>query len=63
MHFFREHGGPTEYVNIESNTFKGNNTKVAIQRENGNITYLEHNMITGNTFLGDNSVLLPAKKK
>jgi len=60
MHFFREHGGPTEYVNIESNTFKGNNTKVAIQRENGNITYAEHNRIAGNTILGDNRVFISA---
>jgi hypothetical protein len=58
--FFRKHGGPADYVTINNNTFKGSKTKVAIQREKGNITYTEHNRISGNTFWGNNSVFLPA---
>jgi hypothetical protein len=58
--FFRRHGGPVDYVTIENNTFKGENTKVAIQREVGNITYPEHNRISGNIFLSENKMFLPA---
>ena len=58
---FRRHGGAAEYVTIENNTFKGRNTKVAVQRENGNITFPEHNRVGGNTFLGSDKVLLPAR--
>lgn len=57
---FRRHGGPDDYVLIEDNIFKGLGKKAAIQRDLGNITYPGHNKITGNTFSGNNTVLLPS---
>ncbi len=61
--FFRRQGGPADYVTIKDNTFRGNRTKAAVQSENGNITYPEHNLISGNTFLNDSKVFLPAQSK
>lgn len=58
--YFRKQGGVADYVTIENNIFKGNNTKVAIQRDKGNVTYPEHNKIKGNILLGNFNVFLPA---
>lgn len=58
--YFRRHGGAADHVTLENNVFKGNNTKVAVQREKGNVTYPEHNRIKDNTCLCGESIFLPA---
>ena len=58
--FFRRQGGPVDYVTIENNTFKGDNTTVAIQREFGSETFQEHNRVKNNIFLSSDKVFLPA---
>ncbi len=57
--FFRRTGGPADRVTIENNTFRGVNTKVAIQREWGNVTFPEHNRVKNNIFLSSDKVFLP----
>ncbi|OHB73510.1 MAG: hypothetical protein A2W17_09115 [Planctomycetes bacterium RBG_16_41_13] len=58
--YFRRHGGAADYVAIENNIFRGNNTKVAVQREKGNVTYPEHNRIKDNTCVCGETIFLPA---
>ena len=59
---FRRHGGPDDYISIVNNTFKGPRTTAPVQRDIGNVTYSGHNRIAGNTFLGNDTVLLPAER-
>jgi hypothetical protein len=52
--------GFVDHVSISNNTFKGSNTKVAIQREVTNEPSSEHNRVKNNIFLGSDKVCLLA---
>lgn len=58
--YFRKSSQSVDNVSILDNIFKGNNTTIPVQQEDGNISYREHNRVRGNTFMGSEKVLLPA---
>jgi hypothetical protein len=58
--YFSNKGNSAKHVTIINNTFKGDNTTVAIQRQAGNVTFPELNTISGNE-VGSKKIYLPAQ--
>jgi hypothetical protein len=58
--YFSNKGYSAKHVTVSNNTFKGDNTTVAIQRQAGNVTFPELNTISGNE-IGSKKIYLPAQ--
>jgi hypothetical protein len=58
--YFSNSGTSAKHITIVNNTFKGDKTTVAIQRQSGNVTFPELNVISGNE-TGNKKVNLPVK--